>query len=178
MQPLGQIFRRHNIKPHCYADAMQLYVPIKSDVFCIMTCLADIKNCMSKDFLHLNDSKLEILIITPSGPNTAIINSLSSSLGAFSNNVKGEVNNLGANFDFCSGVIPFMVILVRNVLNSVTNNMILMICTKYCSFCHDTFSISLSKNELVLMMQLNYRSHKNLEMPLKYKMYELMYCQT
>ena len=100
--PLGQIMHRHNIDFHCYADDMQLYVPLqpgKSDVSRIFSCLAEIENWMSESFLHLNDSKSGIVIMSPSGPSTSNITDLSSSLGALSNNVQKEVRNLGVIID-------------------------------------------------------------------------------
>ncbi len=82
MLPLGQIMRRHNIDFHCYANDTQLYVPLKpgtTDVSCFMSCLAEIKNWMYENFQQLNDSKSEIVIITPSGPSISSINNLSCS---------------------------------------------------------------------------------------------------
>ena len=54
---------------------------------------------MSESFLHLNDSKSGIVIMSPSGPSTSNITDLSSSLGALSNNVQKEVRNLGVIID-------------------------------------------------------------------------------
>ena len=54
---------------------------------------------MSENFLQLNDSKSEIVIVSPSGPSTNNITDLSSSLGTLSNNVQKEAHNLGVIFD-------------------------------------------------------------------------------
>ncbi|KAF7646705.1 hypothetical protein LDENG_00183630, partial [Lucifuga dentata] len=68
MLPLGQIISKYDIQYHCYADATQLYVPLKpnrNDLSPLLSCLTDIKCWMSKNFLRLNDSKTEIIIIIP-----------------------------------------------------------------------------------------------------------------
>lgn len=57
-----------------------------------MSCFAEIKNWMSENFLQQNDSKSEVIIITPCGLSTSSINNLSSSLGAISNNVWEEAS--------------------------------------------------------------------------------------
>ncbi|KAF7649992.1 hypothetical protein LDENG_00133160 [Lucifuga dentata] len=70
MLPLGQIICSHNIYFHCYADDTQLCVPLKpavNDLSSIMSFLSDIKCWMSNNFLQLNNSKSEIIIIIPPG---------------------------------------------------------------------------------------------------------------
>ena len=61
-----------------------------------------VRSCMShmsENFLQLNDSKPDIVIMSPSGPSTTSITNLSSSLGALSNNVRKEAPNLCVIFD-------------------------------------------------------------------------------
>ena len=54
---------------------------------------------IAENFLQLNDSKSDIVIMSPSSPSTSIITNLSSSLGTLSNNVQKEAWNLGVIFD-------------------------------------------------------------------------------
>ncbi len=59
--PLGSIFRKHSISFHCYANDLQIYLPLtKKTNFAIDTltaCLADVKSWLSKNFLFLNPDK-------------------------------------------------------------------------------------------------------------------------
>ena len=66
MLPLGTIFNKHNIPFHCYADDVQIYLPIKPELpqafKPLLDCLADVKSWMDTNFLTLNQNKTEIII--------------------------------------------------------------------------------------------------------------------
>ena len=66
MLPLGSIFRKHNVSFHCYADDVQIYLPLQmncnNSVQTLLACISDIKTWMSLSFLNLNDSKTEVTV--------------------------------------------------------------------------------------------------------------------
>ena len=66
-KPLTEIAKRHNIKIHLYADDTQLYTsfdPNHSEEAMnrLESCIEDIRNWMSKNFLKLNEKKTEFII--------------------------------------------------------------------------------------------------------------------
>ncbi|XP_056587301.1 uncharacterized protein LOC130407959 isoform X1 [Triplophysa dalaica] len=69
MLPLGNIIRKHGISFHCYADDTQLYISSRPDdsfkLSKLAECIEDIKHWMTSNFLLLNSSKTEILLIAP-----------------------------------------------------------------------------------------------------------------
>lgn len=68
--PLGSIFRKHNVAFHCYADDMQIYLPLTSGnenaVSNLSACLNDVKAWLSKNVLFLNSDKSEAIVFCPS----------------------------------------------------------------------------------------------------------------
>ena len=106
--PLGTIIRRHGLHVHFYADDSQLYIAFKpkdlmsrdAAITKIEACAQDIRAWMSNNFLKLNESKTEFIIIT----------SKRTSIDAFSIHIGDNVinptaddadppRNLGVNFD-------------------------------------------------------------------------------
>ncbi len=97
--PLGSIFRKHSISFHCYADDLQMYLPlIKKTNFSIdnlTACLADVKSWLSKNFLFLNPDKTEVIVFSPSEHGASI----QSNLGNLNPFISTQVRNLGVVFD-------------------------------------------------------------------------------
>lgn len=63
--PLGNIFGKHGISFHCFANDTQLYLPLKhptKSLDSLLACLNDIKNWMEKNFLMLNEEKTEVIV--------------------------------------------------------------------------------------------------------------------
>ncbi|KAF7666430.1 hypothetical protein LDENG_00106200, partial [Lucifuga dentata] len=101
MLPLGQIIYRCNIDFHCYADDTQLYLPVKpgeNNLFSIISSMSDIKCWMSNNFFQINDSKTEIITVTPPGLRNKR-NYLISNVDPLTLYVKKEAHNLGVIFD-------------------------------------------------------------------------------
>lgn len=59
--PLTNIFHKHQISYHCYADEKQLYLPVMS-LQSLLGCLSEVQSWMEDKFLQLNDSKTEMFL--------------------------------------------------------------------------------------------------------------------
>uniref|UniRef100_A0A3B1JMG1 Reverse transcriptase domain-containing protein n=1 Tax=Astyanax mexicanus TaxID=7994 RepID=A0A3B1JMG1_ASTMX len=96
---LGQIIRKHNVNFHFYADDIQLYLPIRPNdngsFMSLKNCLEDFKTWMAVNFLHLNESKTELIIFGTSH----LCNNVSNNLDHMSSYVKSSVRNLDVVFD-------------------------------------------------------------------------------
>ncbi|KAL3999372.1 hypothetical protein ACER0C_007143 [Sarotherodon galilaeus] len=70
LSPLGALLRSFKVTFHCYADDLQLYVPLKigdcTEISNLESCLSAIKGWLSDNFLCLNTDKTELMVIGPS----------------------------------------------------------------------------------------------------------------
>ena len=98
--PLGKIIASHNLHFHCYADDIQIYLPITPDspdpLSPLSKCLEDINQWLAQNFLLLNQSKTEYILVGHSAsPGRAL--SFHDPLTPF---FKPTIRNLGVMFDY------------------------------------------------------------------------------
>lgn len=99
LQPLGLIFRKYGIPFHCFADDVQVYLPLKfpaTDALqCVHNCMVDIKQWMDLNFLKLNESKTEVVLFG----RPDLVKPLASSLGPLVPYIGSQARNLGVIID-------------------------------------------------------------------------------
>ena len=97
--PLGGILAKHNVAFHCFADDIQLYLPLKATgqagLQSLLDCLADIKVWLGANFLKLNEDKTEVIVFE----NNRSASSSSFPLGSLGHNPRTAVRNLGIIMD-------------------------------------------------------------------------------
>uniref|UniRef100_A0A669F551 Reverse transcriptase domain-containing protein n=1 Tax=Oreochromis niloticus TaxID=8128 RepID=A0A669F551_ORENI len=88
-----------DIRYHCYADDIQLYMSFKpedvSKLQILNVCLETIKGWVADNFLQLNEEKTEVLVCALDRHVPNIMNAL----GHLSTSVKSSIRNLGVTFD-------------------------------------------------------------------------------
>uniref|UniRef100_A0A8C6M8E0 Reverse transcriptase domain-containing protein n=1 Tax=Nothobranchius furzeri TaxID=105023 RepID=A0A8C6M8E0_NOTFU len=67
--PLGELFHKHDVSFHLYADDCQVIFPIRRGGLCtiqpLLDCLEDIKLWLAQNFLCFNEHKTEVILFTP-----------------------------------------------------------------------------------------------------------------
>lgn len=79
--PLGSIFKKHKLSFHCFADDVQIYLPLKpssDSVQALLYCIHDVKEWMAQNFLKLNESKTEVVVFGNSLEPSSVLGPLSS----------------------------------------------------------------------------------------------------
>ena len=108
--PLKDIFEKHNIKYHAYADDTQVYVPfslkdpseLRNAVKRMENCLTEVRDWMTMNKLCLNDNKTELIIFTSRYHQNAIqglYEQVKIKIGDSYIEPKQTVKNLGVTFD-------------------------------------------------------------------------------
>ena len=103
--PLLYLLKSLKLKHHCYADDTQIYIPcsksnVHENIANVMSHYKIISNWLSQNFLKLNDSKTEVIIIgSPTLVNKVKVKIPRITLGDSNITISSEVRNLGVLFD-------------------------------------------------------------------------------
>ncbi|XP_072041126.1 uncharacterized protein [Amphiura filiformis] len=129
-KPIGEIVGKHGIDYHQYADDSQLYVAFNprnpDDIIKtlnkISCCIADIKYCLTANYLKLNDSKTEFFIAA-SNHNLKLLDTqnIQLTIGDSTINLSSVIRNLGCHFDSNMSLTAHVNILRRNTLFQIKN---------------------------------------------------------
>uniref|UniRef100_A0A8C6NT09 Reverse transcriptase domain-containing protein n=1 Tax=Nothobranchius furzeri TaxID=105023 RepID=A0A8C6NT09_NOTFU len=95
--PLGTIFRQHAVSHHLYADDCQINSSFKptDSIKPLFDCLHDVKQWLADNFLHLNDSKTEVIVFSPDNVRAT----QQPDLHYLPPNVTSAISNLGIKID-------------------------------------------------------------------------------
>ena len=102
--PISMIIQKHNLQYHIYADDTQLYMSFKpihgadQTIARIESCVSEIREWMSENFLKLNDEKTEFILIG-SRQQLSKLNVPHITIGDSDITPAAKARNLGAIFD-------------------------------------------------------------------------------
>ncbi|MGL4876507.1 hypothetical protein [Paraclostridium dentum] len=86
--PLGFILEKHSLSFHCYADDIQIYLPLGAKMISLQSlflCLKELKSWMAQKLLFLNETKTEYILFS---------RNISVDLTSMSQIIKQSVRNL------------------------------------------------------------------------------------
>uniref|UniRef100_A0A8C6VZI6 Reverse transcriptase domain-containing protein n=1 Tax=Nothobranchius furzeri TaxID=105023 RepID=A0A8C6VZI6_NOTFU len=109
--PLGFILRKYGLGYHIYADDCQIYLALNKpgSLSLLDQCLAEVRVWLANNFLKLNDSKSEALLMTPNKTTR-----VSSDLATLPFDLKQCVTYLGVKLDTHFSMGPQINAVVRS----------------------------------------------------------------
>jgi len=124
--PIGNICRKHNVHYHLYADDTQLYFSFSlsdrdSATSKIERCIEEIKQWMSANYLKLNDSKTEYILISSPHQAKQIESLPSIQIGTHLIQPSATARNIGAIFDNNLHMTPHINSICRSCYIHVRN---------------------------------------------------------
>ena len=125
--PLGRIFKTHDVSYHLYADDTQIYVsfdPLEGPLAVerLESCIKDVSAWMKDNFLKLNHSKTEYIVIGTKHQVQKSSQDISSiKVGESSVNSSSNVRNIGAVFDAHLTMIDHVNAICRSCYPHVRN---------------------------------------------------------
>ena len=169
---IEDIARQYGFKVHIYADDTQLYISFKpysifDAISDIEHCLRAIRNWMSVNFLKINESKTQCLLISPSCFSPNILSNLCISFSGSIITPSLECVNLGVTFDnkmsmhrYINSIVAkgyFKLSNFWNVANKLTVDLKISLVTSYIlpliDYCNVTY-IAASKQFLHKLQKL------------------------
>jgi hypothetical protein len=103
--PVGDIFRKHNIDFHLYADDTQVYVSFSpgdeaTALKRLELCISEVSIWMAQNYLKLNESKTDFIVLG-SKHNLKNVDTTEITIGDMQVKSSECVKNIGATFDPC-----------------------------------------------------------------------------
>ena len=98
-QEIHKIFNQHNVQYHMFADDVQIYTKYTQDSNSILTiknCIKDIKKWTDRNYLKLNESKTQFIMVTSE---RSKLNISESYLLNNEITLSNEIKNLGCKID-------------------------------------------------------------------------------
>ena len=124
--PLGKIFEEHDVAYHLYADDTQIYIAFDPPegpeaVEQLERCISDVSAWMKKNFLKLNHSKTEYLVVGTKNSLQHASNTSTIKIGDISVSSSASARNIGAVFDTHLTMVEHVGSLCRSCYTHIRN---------------------------------------------------------